>query len=248
MINSLKRKVFRWLKNGLNSIERKTDQILPVDNGLDETYLFDFKNYSSGYRGHSNNIFVGVADITVGQDSSSDNKTPIKVKIKPIDALEDLERVPTPFSLSNLDDKIAMLNLKEKHIVQHYAKREVSAIMSRLQNRKKYNEFKSFFEQFQYTNEEKVDALLAKYDLVLKTSDVFVPEFPDVAIKTMEEYAKNVEKLCNKKPVFYVIATEENFRKTYQKRDPILLAQCPFSFNWQILGAWDKEMMLLYEL
>ena len=38
------------------------------------------------------------------------------------------------------------------------------------------------------------------------------------------------------------------FRKAYEKRDPILLAQSPFGFYWQILGAWDKEMLLLGEL
>ena len=51
-----------------------------------------------------------------------------------------------------------------------------------------------------------------------------------------------------KKPVFYVIAEPDKFRKAYEKRDPILLVQSPFGFYWQILGAWDKEMILLSEL
>jgi hypothetical protein len=45
-----------------------------------------------------------------------------------------------------------------------------------------------------------------------------------------------------------VIAEPDKFRKAYEKRDPILLVQSPFGFYWQILGAWDKEMMLLSEL
>jgi hypothetical protein len=57
-----------------------------------------------------------------------------------------------------------------------------------------------------------------------------------------------MEELCGKKPVFYVIAEPDKFRKAYERRDPILLVQSPFGFYWQILGAWDKEMILLSEL
>ena len=82
----------------------------------------------------------------------------------------------------------------------------------------------------------------------MNTSDLFVPEFPDDAIAVMKQYTDNMMKLCKKKPVFYVIAEPDKFRKAYEKRDPILLVQSPFGFYWQILGAWDKEMMLLSEL
>lgn len=64
----------------------------------------------------------------------------------------------------------------------------------------------------------------------------------------MEDYNEYVEKITGKKAVFYIIAREEDFEKSYEKRDPILLAQSPFSFVWHILGAWDEEMMLLSEL
>jgi len=33
-----------------------------------------------------------------------------------------------------------------------------------------------------------------------------------------------------------------------EKRDPILLAQSPFGFYYNILGAWEKEMVYLPEL
>jgi hypothetical protein len=65
---------------------------------------------------------------------------------------------------------------------------------------------------------------------------------------SMKKYTDNMEKLCKKKPVFYVIAEPDKFKKAYEKRDPILLVQSPFGFYWQILGAWDKEMILLSEL
>ncbi len=117
-----------------------------------------------------------------------------------------------------------------------------------MQNRKKYLKHKVYFDQFQNTTDEKIDVLLKKYELVMKTSDIFVPEFPDIAIQRMKEYTEKLDEICKKKPVFYVIAEEKDFKKKYERRDPILLVQSPFGFYWQILGAWDKEMLILGEL
>jgi hypothetical protein len=147
-----------------------------------------------------------------------------------------------------IEEKINILNDKVKLINQHYAKREVIALIQRLENRKKYLEYKDYFDRFQNTTDEKIDLLLDKYELVMKTSDIFVPEFPDEAILKMKEYTDKLDELCGKKPVFYVIAEVKDFKKAYEKRDPILLVQSPFGFYWQILGAWDETMMLLSEL
>ena len=64
----------------------------------------------------------------------------------------------------------------------------------------------------------------------------------------MAAYTEHTVSVCGKKPIFYVIAEPDKFRKAFEKRDPILLVQSPFGFYWQILGAWDKEMLLLGEL
>jgi hypothetical protein len=117
----------------------------------------------------------------------------------------------------------------------------VEGLIERLENRKKWHKFKNFFNEFQNTTDEKIDILLEKYDLVMKTSDLFIPEFPDDAIEVMKKYTDNMEKLCKKKPVFYVIAEPDKFKKAYERRDPILLVQSPFGFYWQILGAWDND-------
>jgi len=220
---------------------------------LNENYLFDFKNYNANQRSNfisfnPDGLSIDGVNIVADGDNVSKPKLPAKIQIKPIDVLNELETMPTPWTLSNLDDKIAMLELKEKLITQKYAKREVTGLKERLYNRKKYDKFKDFFEQFPNTTEEKIKKLLDKYDLVMKSSDIFIPEFPDDAIRIMEKYTINLEKLCGKKPVFYVIATPDNFKDVDGKRDPILLAQSPFGFYYNILGAWDKEMLLLSEL
>ena len=226
-----------------------------LNSGLDETFLFDFKNWGTQY-GNSSNGFLGIGtpiefsgNIEFPNNSSTNTVDNQKIAIKPIDALLELEIEPNPFTLAGIVEKIQMLKHKEHLIVQHYAKREVTALIERLENRKKYVEFKGFFDGFQYTTDEKIDKLLEKYDhLTMKTSDIFVPEFPDEAINIMNSYSENMHELCGKKPVFYVIAPKHMFEKAYQKRDPILLVQSPFCFKWQILGAWDEEMLILGEL
>jgi hypothetical protein len=248
MIKTIKKLFSKKNDSGINIAMSSSD-------GLDETFLFDFKNYQSGYRGGGNALvsgtFISFDGMSGGSDEDSSNKTdkkPKKIAVKPIDVVNELETIPTPWTLSNLQDKIEILEYKRDLITQKYSKREVEAMIERLENRKKWDKFRKFFDGYQNTTDEKIDDLLDKYDLVMKTSDLFVPEFPDDAIQTMKSYTDNMMKLCKKKPVFYVIAEPDKFRKAYEKRDPILLVQSPFGFYWQILGAWDKEMMLLSEL
>jgi len=216
--------------------------------GLDDTFLFDFKNYQSQYTGVAMNSFISVGGASDSDSEESSKETSRKIAVKPKDVLNELETIPTPWTLSNLDDKIEVLKYKADLITQNYSKREVQGLIERLENRKQWHKFKNFFQEFQNTTDEKIDALLDNYDLVMKTSDLFIPEFPDDAIAVMKKYTDNMQKLCKKKPVFYVIAEPDKFKKAYEKRDPILLVQSPFGFYWQILGAWDEEMILLSEL
>ena len=229
-------------KKDIRDIHFSGVQSPTVDDGYYDNYLFDFKNYSSGY------FSGGIAMSSEGMVDGIEEMKKVKIKVKPIDVLNELETIPTPFSVNLIDEKLEILKDKRDLINQSYAKREIEALMERLENRKKYIENKTFFDNFQNTTDEKIDVLLGKYDLLMKTSDIFVPEFPDDAIKVMKDYSDKMMEICNKRPIFYVIATEDKFRKAYEKRDPILLVQSPFGFYWQILGAWDKEMILLSEL
>lgn len=245
MIEKIKQ-FYRWFVLGTKNFN---DSIPIMSNsGLDENYLFDFKNLSSMYNGgFDTNVVQGGLSFESSQDAKYETKV-FKMKVKPKDVLNELETMPTPFSLIGVDEKVSILKDKEKLITNHYTKRELVGLIERLENRKKYLEFKTFFDNYQNTTDEKIDNLLKKYDLVMKTSDIFIPEFPDEAIKTMTAYTETLNKVCGKKPVFYVIAEDSNFKKAYEKRDPILLVQSPFGFYWQILGAWNEEMILLSSL
>ncbi len=249
--------------------KQDSDPTMPQHSGdsLDDIYLFDFMNFASQYSDGSvsqavaaNNTFTFVTgqptDVTNPTDVDQLESSPVfgqivrngKIKVKPKDVLNELETVPTPFSLLGIDSKLAVLRDKEKLIRQYYAKREITALIERMENRKKYNAHRSFFDGYQNTTDEKIDALLSKYELVMKAADIFIPEFPDDAVQAMKNYTDAMDKVCGKKPVFYVIAEEDKFQKAYKRKDPILLVQSPFGFFWQILGAWDAEMLIMGEL
>lgn len=224
-----------------------------TNNEFNDVYMFDFKQgfRSGGFDNPTTGIYINNIDGShepQEDGSQTKNTETIKVKVKPIDVLDQLETVPTPFNLELIDEKISILKDKRELIKQEYTKRELSALMERMENRKKYSEHRLFFESFTNTTEDKIKALTTKHDLVMETADIFIPEFPDEAVSIMVNYTKEVEKITDKKLVFYVIAEKEDFKQADDKRDPILLVQSPFGFYYQILGAWDKEMLILHEL
>jgi len=216
-----------------------------LEETLNDNFLFDFKQ---GYRTNWSNNSIPLINGGLMSGNGDKSSTPARITIKPIDVIGELQTVPTPFSVSYLDEKLSVLESKAELITQKYAKQEVTALIERLTNRKKYAENKVFFDQFENTTQEKIDILLEKYELAMHPSDIFVPEFPDDAVKIMKDYTKKVKAISDKKPVFYVIATADMFKKVDGKRDPILLVQSPFGFYYQILGAWDREMLILSEL
>ncbi len=126
---------------------------------------------------------------------------------------------------------------------------EIQSILIRLENRKKYAKNRKFYEDFAYTTTERVDRLVKQHShLRLGEVSQFLADMPKEAIDVMKKYTDETKRLCEKKPIFYIIANKKDFEKTEKRRDPILLVQSPFAHVWQILGAWDEEMILVNEL
>jgi hypothetical protein len=126
---------------------------------------------------------------------------------------------------------------------------EIKSIIERLGNRKRLQEFNDVVEKYPHTTSALInDVMKAHPNLRCRIADEFVPDFPSDAVKAMTEYNKMCVKLCGKETHFYVIADKKDFEKKDRRRDPILLAQSPFGFFWQILGAWDEEMIYLGDL
>ena len=149
--------------------------------------------------------------------------------------------------VEDLKEKLNLLKAEEFDMQRGVD--QISSILIRMENRKKYSEFKEFFEEFPYTTTSKIQELVKAHDY-LKLGEVaqFLADMPAEAVKIMKDYNSQTEKMCGKKAVFYIIADKKDFEKTEKRRDPILLAQSPFGHFWQMLGAWDKEMLLIEEL
>ena len=128
-------------------------------------------------------------------------------------------------------------------------RQEMKSMIDRLENRKQYDKYKDFFNEYPYTRSELINDVLEEHDnLRSKRIEEFIPDLPDDAIDQMNAYNDKVIELTGMKAVFYIIADKKDFGEVDKKRDPILLAQSPFALTWQVLGAWDEEMIYLGDL
>lgn len=252
--------IFFWSKRKKQTFVEKIKEALPVlieelpkirklmrgnvdpevrSNGEIVGQMYDFYQDADG--------FVTTNDMTfIPGEQKKDERLPSK----PVQIQGELEVVPTSNkpSLENLDEKINLLKDKSKLVNQRFVSNQLDGMIKRLENRKRYHEEAAFYEQFPRTTDEMIDKLLAKYKVMMAKSELFVPTFPKEAIDVMKKYSEVTEKITSEKPVFYVIAEDKDFEKKTKRLDPILLAQSPFGFYFDILGAWDKEMILLSEL
>jgi hypothetical protein len=149
--------------------------------------------------------------------------------------------------LEDFKDKLNLIKSEEWDVRRGVE--EVSSIVVRLENRKKYSTVKDFFEQFPYTTTSRIGGVIKSHDY-LKLGKVaeFLADMPKEAMTIMKEYNTYTKEVCEKQAVFYVVANKKDFERTQKRRDPILLAQSPFGHFWQLLGAWDNEMLLLEDL
>ncbi len=130
-----------------------------------------------------------------------------------------------------------------------YGRMELESIRERLTNRLAIKKYQDTVDQYPHTTNTLISELLKNHKhLMFQPSGKFIPDFPKDAIDAMKEYTFMCESLCNKKPVFYVIGQHSDFQEVNKRRDPILLAQSPFGHFWQVLGAWDEEMIYLGDL
>lgn len=131
--------------------------------------------------------------------------------------------------------------------VYKYAYQEMQSMVLRLDNRRQFANFD--FTNWPYTTNEAIAAVLnAHTHLTAENCATMIPDLPKEAIKQINAYNKLTEALCGKRTNFYLIKEKAKKTDVERRRDPILLAQSPFGFFWQILGAWDKEVVFLEEL
>ena len=254
------------------ALDKKRESAYLIDFIRDTGHRGSFGNSSSDPWGVSSYV---VAEISPGSYAGvpkaklDKNGKPVKAPKSAKKAEEPKELTPKDvYNLKTLDHKDFVIKTDPAYIEEqiasfktklemvktqeadwNYGTTEIGSMLTRLENRKSYPKFKDFFDQFAYTTNTKIDEMVKKH-AHLKVGEVsqFMADLPKDAVNVMDDYTKECKKLCGKKPVFYIIANKKDFEKTQSRRDPILLAQSPFGHFWQILGAWDEEMLLLEEL
>lgn len=245
---------------------------------FENKHKYDFELYDFAQHGlirGNNEIFdfVAVENIVDGSKPKKSKKQPKGVEITP-KAVYELESLnDTTYQLICDDDYIDkhIKSLKKKMELVPQKKRkvqdrnvieiedsygggkygylEMESLVERLENRRFYNEHKKFFDQFPYTTSALINEVLTNHsNLRSKRVEEFIPDLPDDAVDIMTEYTDKVKFICGKTPVYYIIADRKDFGEKDKKRDPILLVQSPFALAWQILGAWDEEMVYLGDL
>jgi hypothetical protein len=254
--------LFEFRKNTNSGIE-----YLVSNTAATMTHIPDFKDFGSGedWITPSLTTWSNSAVISVPSDASSGLvtiKTETKIpkpketftpkRIYDMHLLHD-EGFSINMDTKYIDEQVAefksKLGFMKKPDSDYNAKNEITSIVMRMENRKKYASVRAVLEKYPYTTNKRIDNVMKKHDY-LKMCEIaqFVAEMPKEATETMKIYNEACMKMCDKKAVFYIIADKKDFKRTSSRRDPILLAQSPIGHFWQILGAWDKEMLFLEDL
>ena len=154
--------------------------------------------------------------------------------------------------IKNLSKKLKLIYVQKNSTGggSYYGKQEIESVIERLENRKQIKKVKDVIEKYPHTTSALINKVLEDHKhLRFALSSEFVPDLPQEAIDSMVEYNQMCQTLCGKDTVFYLIAEKEDFEQKNKRRDPILLAESPFGFFFQVLGAWDdKHIIFLEEL
>lgn len=237
-----------------------------MDNVEKMTHLPDFKKMGHGGEWSGNHSIIqawtsstGGGAIIVGDSELKKSATPKeREKLSPKRVFEmhflhdqgfmlNMDPVYVDSQIQDFKEKLALM--KDPRY-DHMGSSEIGSIILRMENRKKYNTTaQKVLEKFPYTTNKRIESVLKNHsNLQLGEIAQFIADMPKEATDAMKEYNAATEKLCSKKAIFYIIADKKDFQKTNSRRDPILLAQSPLGHFWQILGAWDEEMLFLDEL
>lgn len=261
------KKIFEVKKNKVDTLVQNSNEALDKSKFLPDFYTM--RDNESSFGG-----FVSVSQTFSNADSSTgivraiggaaseipketsekkDETLPSPKKVFELKLLNDesfkinIDPVYVDAQIESFKDKLALIKASEFDMGR--GANEIASVLIRLQNRKKYATHEKYFDDYAYTTTTKIKKVLSENGhLRLGKVEQFIADMPLDAIYAMKTYTQETETLCSKRPVFYIIADQKDFKKTDERRDPILLAQSPFGHFWQILGAWDEEMMFLEEL
>ncbi|MDI6808434.1 MAG: hypothetical protein QME66_05565 [Candidatus Eisenbacteria bacterium] len=208
------------------------------------------------YRSMSGNGFVQVIDegsITFqdGTVIGRTQKVDTRESKKPIEVWELLKDQTEPIvDTSNLVQKIKTIKKRIKILEDHVSIFDLNAeytVLGFLEARKKYDTYKHLF-SYPTTHEQAIRNLCATYRLKIVPVTQYSGTMPEEAIDELLTFKHSCLKIRKDKPVVRLIVQDFDPKTELKKRDPILLVSSPFG-NWDyVLGAWDKEVLIVDEL
>lgn len=177
-----------------------------------------------------------------------------KLNVKPVKLFKEIIANTPEMDLSNLDKKIEIIKNRKKALEKYLEVKtedEDEALLY-LYARKKLLKIPHNF-KWEVTTPELINALCNKYNVSVQPINAFYKTLPVEALKELKKFNKEYRKYEKNVPPFYKLIIEEASLRnagtmTERKKDPILLAKSPFGRWWFILGAWDKEVLIVDDL
>ncbi len=182
----------------------------------------------------------------VSGGSSSKEKDKRIVK-KPVEIYEQIISEEPKINLNNLDGQIKLVKERMKVLQQHTRnvdlKHEKIAI-GFLKARKKYLKYKDEF-KWAITNKDMIDKLCKKYKVKKVSFGNYYRNIPKEGVDEIKKFGEALQNVSNNDPLFELIIDDGGKE---EKKDPILLATSPFGNWYYLLGAWDKEILIIDDL
>lgn len=199
--------------------------------------------YRSGWIG-SGQSFITIssqAELNVLTGKAKGKK---RARKKPVEIFKEILSEVPKMDLTNLDEQIKIVKARKKVLKDYIGETSLedeNLAIEFLKARKKYLKYKDEF-GWAVTFEEKIDKLCKKYEVTLVNLSSYYKCVPMEGVKELEKFVKAYEKVSNNEPFFQLIIDEGGKE---QKKDPILLASSPFGRWYYVLGAWDKEVIIV---
>lgn len=202
--------------------------------------------YRSGWGGGGEEAFVAI-NSTEELISYTKAKKDKRIKKKPVEVFNEILSEEPKIDLDDLDEKISLVKRRAGILKEYLGSSRIEdelAAIAFLVARKKYKKYADLF-KWAVTTQPKINDLCGKYRLRLVDFQGYYKNVPMEGVEELEKFRLAWQKVRRDAPVLKLIIDEGGKE---QKKDPILLAGSPFGRWFYVLGAWDKEVLVVDDL
>ena len=206
------------------------------------------------YRSMSNDRPFTFTDFTIQRSASNliindSKKVDERKNQKPIEVWNELiSEIPT-IDCINIDCKIKQVKKRIsvlKDVLGNENPTEEYEVLGYLKARKKYKDFKEKL-LYPITTDSLIKKLCQEYKLIVAPVNQYYTTMPKEAIDELAKYLEIVKKIRKEDPEVKLIVPDAPETKA-KKKDPILLVASPFGRWYYIIGAWDREVLIIDDI